>query len=147
MTSRPWHEFCSDRGVASVHSASPIHSGRSVLVVHDQEPLRLAVVRTLQARGFRARTVSSSREALESARMERPDVILMDMDPPGLDGWESARRIKADPVTRNILVVALSEHAEVDVRNQAMRVGCDAFEVKPLDIDHLVESVRALLPA
>lgn len=133
--------------VASVHSASPIHTGRSVLVVHDHEPQRLAVARTLQARGFRARTVSTSREALESARQERLDVILMDMDAPGLDGWESARRLKADPVTRHILVIALSERAEVDVRNQAMRVGCDAFETKPLDLDHLVESVRALLPA
>lgn len=133
--------------MASVHSASPIHTGRSVLVVQDQEPQRLAVVRTLQARGFRARTVSSSREVLESARQDRPDVIVMDMDAPALDSWESARRIKADPVTRHILVVAMSERAEVDVRNQAMRVGCDAFETKPLDLDHLVESVRALLPA
>ena len=133
--------------MATVHSASPILARHSVLVVHDQETQRLAVVRTLQACGFRARTVGSSREVLESARQERPDVILMDMDPPGLDGWEAARRIKADPVTRNILVVAMSERAEVDVRNQAMRVGCDAFELKPLDVDHLVESVRALLPA
>lgn len=118
-----------------------------MLVVHDQEALRQTVVRTLQAHGFRARAAGSSREALESARVDRPDVIVMDMDPPGLDGWESARRIKSDPVTRHIVVVAVSENAQTDVRNQAMRVGCDAFAAKPLDVDDLVESVQALLPA
>ena len=118
-----------------------------MLVVHEQEPLRQAVVRTLQAHGFRAHAAGSSREALESARVDRPDVILMDMDPPALDGWKSARRIKSDPVTRHILVVALSENVQTDARNQAMRVGCDGFEPKPLDVEHLVESVQSLLPA
>ena len=105
------------------------------------------MVRTLLARGFRARTARSGREALESVRTDKPDVILMDMDPPALEGWESARRLKADPVTRNILVVALSENAQTDSRNLAMRVGCDAFEAKPVDVDHLVESVEKLLPS
>jgi len=132
--------------MATAISSTPV-GRRSVLVVNDQEPLRQAVVRTLQARGFRAHAATSGREALEAARLDRPDLILMDMDPPVVDGWEAARRIKADPVTRHILVVALSEHAETDVRNHAMRVGCDAFAVKPFDVDHLVESVQALLPA
>lgn len=120
---------------------------KSVLVVNDQEPLRLAVVRSLQAHGFYARAATSGREALEFARSERPDVILMDMDPPGLDGWESTRRLKADPVTRSILIVALSENSQTDSRNLAMRVGCDAFAVKPFDVEHLVASVERLLPA
>ncbi|MBP7779386.1 MAG: response regulator [Acidobacteria bacterium] len=122
-------------------------AGRSVLVVNDQDALRQAMVRTLLARGFRASTARSGREALESVRTDKPDVILMDMDPPALEGWESARRLKADPVTRHILVVALSENAHTDSRNLAMRVGCDAFESKPVDIDHLVASVEKLLPA
>jgi two-component system cell cycle response regulator len=109
--------------------------------------LRQAVVRTLQSRGFRARVASSGREALDTVRSDRPDLILMDMDPPGLDGWESARRLKADPVTRNILVVAMSEDTQTSARNHAMRVGCDGFAVKPLDVEHLVESVEALLPS
>lgn len=130
--------------------ASPTLPGtprKSVLVVNDQEPLRQAVVRSLQAHGFYARAAGSGREALEYARSDRPDVILMDMDPPGLDGWESTRRLKADPVTRSILIVALSENAQTDSRNQAMRVGCDAFAVKPFDVEHLVASVERLLPA
>lgn len=122
-------------------------SGRSVLVVNDQEPLRQAMLRLLLAKGFRARAARSGREALESARVDKPDIILMDMDPPAIEGWESARRLKADPVTRSILVVALSENAQTEARNLAMRVGCDAFESKPLDVEHLVQSVERLLPA
>jgi len=72
-------------------------AGRSVLVVNDQDALRQTMVRTLLARGFRARTARSGREALESVRTDKPDVILIDMDPPALEGWESARRLKADP--------------------------------------------------
>ena len=121
-------------------------AGRSVLVVNDQEPLRQTMVRSLLARGFRARSARSGREALESVRTDKPDVILMDMDPPALEGWESARRLKADPVTRHILVVALSENTHTDSRNLAMRVGCDAFEAKPVDVEHLVRSVERLLP-
>lgn len=133
--------------MASAHPSSQAAGRRSVLVVNDQEPVRQAVVRSLQAHGFRVRAATTSREVLESARLDRPDLILMDMDPPAIDGWEAARRIKADPVTKHILVVAMSEHAQTETRNQAMRVGCDAFAVKPFDVEHLVESVQALLPA
>lgn len=125
----------------------PQHAQRkTVLVVNDQEPVRQAVVQSLQARGFRARSARSGREALEVARTDRPDLILYDMDPPGLDGWEATRRLKADPVTRRILVIAMSENTETDARNMAMRVGCDAFASKPVDVEHLVESVEQLLP-
>lgn len=125
----------------------PQHAHRkTVLVVNDHEPVRQAVVQSLQARGFRARYARSGREALEVARTDRPDLILYDMDPPGLDGWEATRRLKADPVTRRILVVAMSENAQTDARNMAMRVGCDAFASKPVDVEHLVESVEQLLP-
>jgi len=130
-----------------MHSMPFSAAGRSVLVVNDQDSLRQAMLRTLVARGFRARAAKSGREALESVRADKPDLILMDMDPPGLEGWESTRRLKADPVTRSILVVALSENDQTDSRNLAMRVGCDAFEPKPVDLDHLLRSVEALLPA
>ena len=119
----------------------------SVLIVNDQVALRDAVMKALQLRGFRARGADSGRKALEFARAERPDVILMDMDPPAVDGWESARRLKADPLTKSIKVVALSEDAQTDRRNLAMRMGCDAFEAKPLDVFHLVESVELLMPS
>jgi len=119
----------------------------SVLVVNDHEVLRQAVLQRLRARGFRVHAATSGRQALQVARVERPDVILFDMDPPALDGWESTRRLKADPLTRKILVVAISGDGKIDRRNQAMRYGCDGFEAKPLDVDRLVESVERLLPA
>ena len=119
----------------------------SVLVVNDHEALRQTVLQRLRARGFRVHAATSGRQAIQVARVERPDVILMDMDPPALDGWESTRRLKADPMTRNILVVALCEDAQVDRRNHAMRIGCDGFEPKPLDVDHLVDSVERLVPS
>lgn len=118
----------------------------SVLIVNDQESLRNAVMKILQQRGFRTRAADNGRKALEFARTDRPDVILIDMDPPTLDGWESARRLKADPLTKSILVVAMSEDAKTDRRNLAMRMGCDAFAAKPFDLDHLVDSVEQLLP-
>lgn len=120
---------------------------RCVLVVNDQEKVRQAMLRSLLARGFRARGATSGREALESVRTEKPDVILLDMDPPTLEGWESARRLKADPITRHILVVALSENSQIDSRNLAMRVGCDAFEAKPVDAEQLATRVERLLPS
>jgi two-component system, cell cycle response regulator DivK len=118
----------------------------SILVVNDQEALRTAVVELLQKRGFRASAAATGRKALEFARADRPDVILMDMDPPTVDGWESARRLKADPLTKGILLVAMSEDAQTDRRNFAMRMGCDAFEAKPFDLVRLVEHVEQLLP-
>lgn len=119
----------------------------SVLIVNDQPPVRDAVMKILQQRGFHARAADTGRKALEFARSDRPDVILIDMDPPAVDGWESARRLKADPVTKSILVVALSEDAKTDKRNLAMRMGCDAFAAKPFDADRLVDSVEQLLPS
>ncbi len=119
----------------------------TVIVVNEPDAQRQMVLQRFQARGFRAHAAESGRVALQLAREQRPDVILMDMDRPTLDGWESTRRLKADPVTRHILVVALSEDTQTDRRNQAMRVGCDGFEAKPLDVDHLVASVESLLPA
>jgi two-component system, cell cycle response regulator DivK len=137
------------RDVVVSENVTPSSGGarRTVLVVNDQETVRQAVVRSLQAHGFYARAATSGREALEFARKSRPDVILIDMDPPALEGWESTRRLKADPVTRGILVVAMSENTQTASRNLAMRVGCDAFAAKPVDVEHLVESVERLLPA
>lgn len=118
-----------------------------VLIVNDQVPVRDAVMKLLQQRGFRTWAADTGRKALEFARSDRPDLILIDMDPPGVDGWESARRLKADPLTKNIVVVAMSEDAVTDRRNLAMRMGCDAFAVKPFDVDRLVASVEQLLPS
>jgi CheY-like chemotaxis protein len=134
-------------GVAMNSQRFSVGNRGTVILVNEPDAQQQQVLQRLQQRGFRAHVADSGRMALQLARDERPDVILMDMDRPTLDGWESTRRLKADPVTRHILVVALSEDTQTDRRNLAMRVGCDGFEAKPLDVDHLVASVESLLPA
>ena len=79
------------------------------------------------------------------AAAERPDVILMDLEMPGIDGWEATRRLKADARTRDIPVIALSAHALAGMREKATAAGCDEFDTKPVDFDRLLGTVRRLL--
>ena len=113
-----------------------------VAVVKDQH---VPIVQLLEDT-YEVLTAVDGVEGIRIAAREQPDLILMDLSLPVLDGWEATRRLKADPVTRRILVVAMSENTETDARNMAMRVGCDAFASKPVDVEHLVESVEQLLP-
>lgn len=80
------------------------------------------------------------------AAAERPDIILMDLEMPGIDGWEATRRLKSDPRTRDIPVIALSAHALAGSRDKALAAGCDEFDTKPIDFDRLLETIRRLLP-
>ena len=79
------------------------------------------------------------------ALSERPDIILMDLEMPGVDGWEATRRLKADPQTRDIPVIALSAHALAGSREKALAAGCDEFDTKPVEFDRLVATMRRLL--
>jgi two-component system, cell cycle response regulator DivK len=79
------------------------------------------------------------------AAAERPDLILMDLEMPGMDGWEATRRLKADARTRDIPVIALSAHALAGMREKALAAGCDEFDTKPIDFDRLVATVKRLL--
>jgi len=81
------------------------------------------------------------------AAAERPDLILMDLEMPGVDGWEATRRLKADPGTRDIPVIALSAHALAGTREKALAAGCDEFDTKPVEFDRLVATMRRLLGA
>jgi two-component system cell cycle response regulator DivK len=78
---------------------------------------------------------------------EQPDLILMDLEMPGVDGWEATRRLKADPQTRSIPVIALSAHALAGTREKALAAGCDEFDTKPIDFDRLVATIGRLLKA
>jgi CheY-like chemotaxis protein len=80
------------------------------------------------------------------ALSERPDIILMDLEMPLVDGWEATRRLKADPQTRDIPVIALSAHALAGAREKALAAGCDEFDTKPVEFDRLVSTMRRLLP-
>jgi CheY-like chemotaxis protein len=79
------------------------------------------------------------------ARAERPDLILMDLELPVVDGWEATRRLKADPATRNIPVIALSAHALAGAREKALAAGCDEFDTKPVEFDRLLAKIEHIL--
>jgi two-component system cell cycle response regulator DivK len=79
------------------------------------------------------------------AAAERPDVILMDLEMPGVDGWEATRRVKSNPQTRDIPVIALSAHALTGARERALAAGCDEFDTKPIDFERLLATIRRLL--
>jgi CheY-like chemotaxis protein len=81
----------------------------------------------------------------EKAWAERPDIILMDLEMPGIDGWEATRRLKGNPETCNIPVIALSAHALAGEREKAIAAGCDEFDTKPVEFDRLVAKLRSLL--
>jgi two-component system, cell cycle response regulator DivK len=95
--------------------------------------------------GFRVETARDGREAIEKARALVPDLILMDLSLPGIDGWEATSRLKADPVTSHIMIVALSAHALAAEGDRAKRAGCDGFIAKPCLPHELVEQLASYL--
>jgi two-component system, cell cycle response regulator DivK len=116
-----------------------------VLVVEDYPDAREMYSEYLRFSGFRVAEARNGEEALEKAFTLRPDVILMDLALPLMDGWEATRRLKSDPRTAQILVVALTGHALAGHQEGARRAGCDAFVTKPCLPDELVDEIRRLL--
>ena len=118
-----------------------------VLIVEDDELNRDSLRRLLRRRGYDILLAVDGEEALAVARAERPDVILMDMRLPGIDGWEATRRLKADPETRAIPIIALTAHATASDRADARAAGCDDHDTKPIDLDRLLTKIRSLVPS
>ena len=116
-----------------------------VLVVDDYQDAREMYAEYLAYSGFRVAEASNGIEALEKAFELRPDVILMDLSLPGMDGWAATRRLKTDERTRRIPVVALTGHALAGASESARQAGCDAFVTKPCLPDELVVQVRRML--
>jgi CheY-like chemotaxis protein len=94
---------------------------------------------------FEVVTAEDGARGCAMALSERPDIILMDLEMPGVDGWEATRRLKADPQTRDIPIIALSAHALAGSREKALGAGCDEFDTKPIEFERLVATVRRLL--
>jgi CheY-like chemotaxis protein len=117
-----------------------------LLLVEDNELNRDMLTRRLQRRGFQVITALDGEGAIRAAREEKPDLILMDMGLPGVNGWDATRKIKENPETRHIPVVALTAHAMHGDRDQARQAGCDAFETKPVELERLLNTIRSLLP-
>ena len=115
-----------------------------ILLVEDNEMNRDMLSRRLLRRGYEIAFAMDGQEAVDKATSERPDLILMDMGLPVIDGWEATRRIKANPATSAIPVIALTAHAMSADRDKALDAGCDDFDTKPVDIERLVGKIEAL---
>ena len=116
-----------------------------ILLVEDQEMNRDMLSRRLKKRGYEVSIAVDGAEGVDKARSESPDLILMDMSLPVMDGWEATRTLKADEATRSIPVVALTAHAMSTDREKALAAGCDAYETKPVELPRLLETMEKLL--
>lgn len=116
-----------------------------VLVVEDYADAREIYVEYLEAMGFRVAEARNGEEALEQAFAKLPDIILMDLALPGMDGWEASRRLKQDERTKRIPIVALTGHALAGHEDSARQAGCDGFIAKPCLPDALVAKIRQVL--
>lgn len=116
-----------------------------ILLVEDNELNRDMLSRRLTRNGFEVVIAVDGQQGVDMATTARPDVILMDLSLPVMDGLEATRRVKADPATRSIPVIALTANAMVEDREQAMAAGCDDFDTKPVELPRLMEKIRAHL--
>ena len=115
-----------------------------ILLVEDNEMNRDMLSRRLLRRGYEVVFAMDGQEAVDKAKSEAPALILMDMGLPVIDGWEATRRIKGDPATADIPVIALTAHAMAADRDKCLEAGCDDFDTKPVDIARLVGKIEAL---
>ena len=116
-----------------------------ILLVEDNELNRDMLSRRLVRNGFQIVMAVNGQEGLDLAASENPDLILLDMSLPVLDGWEAARRLKADAATAKIPVIALTAHAMVQDKEKALAAGCDDFDTKPVELPRLLEKINSLL--
>lgn len=118
-----------------------------ILLVEDNELNRDMLSRRLARRGFEVVLAGDGQEGLDTARAERPDLVVMDLSLPVLDGWEAIRQLRADPEISAIPVLALTAHAMAGDRGQALAAGADDYDTKPVDFARLMTKIDALLAA
>ena len=116
-----------------------------ILLVEDNEMNRDMLSRRLFRHGFEVVIAVDGKQGLDMARSVAPDVILMDMSLPEVDGWEATRRLKADAATRSIPIIALTAHAMVSDKDKAMQAGCDDYDTKPIELRRLLSKIAAQL--
>jgi two-component system, cell cycle response regulator DivK len=116
-----------------------------ILLVEDNEMNRDMLSRRLERKGHSVTIALDGAEGLSKARSEAPDLILMDMSLPVIDGWEATRQLKADEATRRIPVIALTAHAMASDEQKAREAGCDDFDTKPIELPRLLDKIDALL--
>jgi CheY-like chemotaxis protein len=116
-----------------------------ILLVEDNELNRDMLSRRLARHGHTVLTAADGAAGLAAARAEAPDLVLMDMALPVIDGWEATRQLRADPATRGLPIIALTAHAMGGDRDKALAAGCDDYDTKPLDLPRLLGKISALL--
>ena len=116
-----------------------------VLVDEDNEMNRDMLSRRLVRRGFQVIFAVDGQQGVDLARSERPDIILMDMSLPVMDGWEATRRVKSDDATRGVPVIGLTAHAMAGDREKAIEAGCDDYDTKPVELERLIGKIERLL--
>jgi two-component system cell cycle response regulator DivK len=116
-----------------------------VLLVEDNEMNRDMLSRRLMRRGFEVIFATDGKEGVDTARREKPDIILMDLSLPIMDGWEATRRVKSDDATRSVPVIGLTARAMMGDREKAMEAGCDDYDTKPVELDRLIGKIERLL--
>jgi CheY-like chemotaxis protein len=117
----------------------------TILVVEDNEASREVLARRLERHGYRVLLAVDGRQAVSAARTQLPDLILMDLGLPVLDGWNATRQLKADARTRHIPIIVLSAHAMTNDRDRALAAGGDDFDTKPIRFQALLGKIEMLL--
>ena len=116
-----------------------------ILLVEDNEVNRDMLSRRLEKRGYQMVVAVDGKQGVALAQSELPDLILMDMSLPEIDGWEATRQVKASDVTRHIPVLALTAHAMAGDREKCLAAGCNEYDTKPIQLPRLLEKIEALL--
>ena len=118
---------------------------RKILLIEDNEMNRDMLARRLERKGFEVVIAVDGQAGIDMASSANADIILMDLSLPVIDGWEATRRIKADPVTQAIPVIALTAHAMAGDEQKALEAGCDDYDTKPVNLNRLLEKIGNLL--
>ncbi len=118
-----------------------------ILLVEDNEMNRDMLSRRLSRRGFEVLVAENGQSGVLLTASQKPDIVLMDMSLPVMDGWEAARRLKSDPATSGIPIIALTAHAMASDRERALEAGCDDYDSKPVDMVRLLDKIEHLLSA
>ena len=117
----------------------------SLLIVDDNAMNRDMLSRRLERKGFEVVIAVDGQQGVEMARGDQPDIILMDMSLPVLDGWEATRQLKTEDTTRTIPIIGLSAHAMAGDREKAMKAGCDDYDTKPVELPRLLDKIATML--
>jgi CheY-like chemotaxis protein len=118
---------------------------QTILLVEDNEMNRDMLSRRLSRKGFRVLTAEDGKEGIDLAMQHSPDLILMDLSLPVMDGWEATRSLKSNEETKSIPIIVLTAHAMAGDEKEAYRAGCDDFDTKPVDLERLLEKIHSAL--